>query len=50
MTEHLYKIIVTKKDAKGNQQRRLEAPKGASGYYRRDVSKDGMTITYRKVA
>lgn len=48
--EHLYKVIVTKKDAKGTEQKRLEAPKGASGYYRRDVSKDGMTITYRKVA
>ena len=31
-------------------QKRLEAPKDATGYYRREVSADGMTITYRKVA
>lgn len=28
----------------------LAAPKEAQGYYRRDVSKDGNTITYRRVA
>ena len=30
--------------------RLLEAPKDATGYYRREVSADGTTITYRKVA
>lgn len=33
----------------GNEQM-LQAPLGTTGYYRREVSPDGMTITYRKVA
>ena len=40
----LYKV----REQKNN--RILEAPKDANGYYRREVSPDGMTITYRKVA
>lgn len=28
----------------------LAVPADAQGYYRRDVSKDGQTITYRRVA
>ena len=43
MSEKLYKVT-------GKRQKKLEAPADATGYYRRDVSKDGTTITYRKVA
>lgn len=45
-TVTLYKVCHYGK----SDQRRLEAPKDAEGYYRREVSADGMTITYRKVA
>jgi hypothetical protein len=45
----LYKVVITSPDG-SREQRRLAAPKDAEGYYRREVSPDGMTITYRKVA
>ena len=43
MSEKLYKVT-------GTKQKRIEAPGNAQGYYRRDVSKDGNTITYTRVA
>lgn len=46
----IYKVGIHKKDAAGHEQRRLEAPKDAEGYYTREVSKDGKVITYTKVA
>ena len=42
----LYKVRINPKSG----QHTIEAPRNAEGYYRRDVSRDGMTITYRKVA
>lgn len=45
----LYKVVITSPDG-SREQRRLAAPKDAQGYYRREVSADGTTITYRKVA
>jgi hypothetical protein len=32
------------------EEKYLIVPRNTTGHYRRDVSKDGMTITYRKVA
>ena len=45
----IFKVVITSPDG-SREQRRLAAPKDAEGYYRREVSPDGMTITYRKVA
>ena len=43
--------VRTYKSAKGKHTEKLiNMPKTAEGYYRREVSPDGMTITYRKVA
>ena len=49
MTEKLYRVIVSH-PKRTQTQKRLEAPQEAEGYYLREVSADGMTITYRKVA
>lgn len=46
----IYKVGIHKKDAAGHEQRRLEAPKDADGYYTREVKDGGRTIIYRKVA
>lgn len=46
----IYKVGIHKKDAAGHEQRRLEAPKDAEGYYTREVTDNGRTIIYRKVA
>ena len=43
-TETLYKA------RKVGEERMLQAPIGTQGYFRREISRDGMTITYRKVA